>query len=358
MLQTHKKRNPENSIHTLIPRTIMISNADFNAISDLDLDLIKMKLMHEPSGEGWNAAKADSVEREYRRFLYLMKQFPTDSTVPLADVDTFWHYHILDTMKYASDCAQVFGYFLHHCPYAGLDSANDDADRALGGERMQELYEAAFGESYSMAAETIAQAGTSRGAQAGRDCRDVLIQVGNFATVAQSYGVAANQDAYCTAARPAASNDAYCSAAQAVTKSGADCSASRPTGGGNAYCSAAGSVANSNAYCSAAGPVANGAAYYSATGSAPKSKAYCSATRSSAGALAYCTAAAPAANSHAYCTAAGPAVRSDAYCTAAGPAVRSDAYCTAAAPAVRGNAYRSATTLRAACNDEQLVHAA
>jgi hypothetical protein len=216
MLQTHKKPNPENSIHTLIPRTIMISNADFNAISDLDLDLIKMKLMHEPSGEGWNAAKADAVEREYRRFLYLMKRFPGDSTVPLADVDTFWHYHILDTMKYASDCTQVFGYFLHHCPNVGLASANDDADRMRGGERMQELYEAAFGESYSMAAQTIAQAGAGRSAQPGRDSTDVLIQVGNFATVALSYGVAANQDAYCAAAAPAAApavrGNAYCPA--------------------------------------------------------------------------------------------------------------------------------------------------
>lgn len=39
-----------------------------------------------------------------------------DHLVPTRDIDTVWHYHILDTHKYASDCKVVFGYFLHHNP--------------------------------------------------------------------------------------------------------------------------------------------------------------------------------------------------------------------------------------------------
>ena len=78
-----------------------------NVINALDLDPIKVKLMHKESGEGWSLERANAVEFEYRRFLTLMKKYPHEQTSPLVDVDTFWHYHILDTMKYAADCEAV-----------------------------------------------------------------------------------------------------------------------------------------------------------------------------------------------------------------------------------------------------------
>jgi hypothetical protein len=126
----------------------MISHTDFNSIAELDLDPIKVKLMHKESGEGWSLEKANAVEFEYRRFLQLMKMYPAEQTAPLFDVDTFWHYHILDTMKYAADCENVFGYFLHHFPYIGLRGEDDEAAHQHAGSRMQELYEATFGEAY------------------------------------------------------------------------------------------------------------------------------------------------------------------------------------------------------------------
>jgi hypothetical protein len=126
----------------------MISNNDFEAIAALDLNPIKVKLMHKESGEGWSPEKANAMEIEYRRFLYLMKAFPNDETAPQVDVDTFWHYHILDTMKYAKDCEQAFGYFLHHYPYIGLRSEDDVVVQQQAGDRMRELYESTFGEAY------------------------------------------------------------------------------------------------------------------------------------------------------------------------------------------------------------------
>jgi len=121
----------------------------FKAVTELDLEPIKMKLMHVESGEGWSLEKVNAVEKEYRRFLCLMKLFPEEDTSPLADVDTFWHYHILDTMKYATDCERVFGYFLHHYPYVGMDGSEEDEQFRLdSGDRMRDLYEATFGEAY------------------------------------------------------------------------------------------------------------------------------------------------------------------------------------------------------------------
>ena len=126
----------------------MITNNDFKTISELDLDPIKVKLMHKESGEGWTLEKANVVAFEYRRFLYLMKKFPNEQTAPLVDIDIFWHYHILDTMKYAADCQAVFGYFLHHFPYIGLRGEDDEAAHQRIGARMKELYEETFGEPY------------------------------------------------------------------------------------------------------------------------------------------------------------------------------------------------------------------
>ena len=126
----------------------MISNNDFALIAALDLNPIKTKLMHKQSGEGWSLDRANAIETEYRRFLYLMKAFPHVETAPRVDVDTFWHYHILDTLKYARDCEQAFGYFVHHHPYLGMEGEDGVALQQQAGERMRELYESTFGLSY------------------------------------------------------------------------------------------------------------------------------------------------------------------------------------------------------------------
>jgi hypothetical protein len=126
----------------------MLTHDDASAIAALDLDPIKVKLMHEASGEGWSPERANSVEFEYRRFLYLMKKYPHEQTAPLFDVDIFWHYHILDTVKYAQDCENVFGYFLHHFPYIGLRGKDDEEAHHRVGERMRVLYEENFAEPY------------------------------------------------------------------------------------------------------------------------------------------------------------------------------------------------------------------
>ena len=122
-----------------------MSTNEFAAFAALDLAPIKMKLMHVESGEGWSALRADAVEMEYRRFLFLMKKYPDAEASPTVDVDIFWHYHILDTMKYARDCETVFGYFLHHYPYVGIGANANEDDHAAGGKRMREIYEAEFG---------------------------------------------------------------------------------------------------------------------------------------------------------------------------------------------------------------------
>jgi len=147
----------------------MNANNLFNAVMQLDLEPIKTKLMHVESGEGWSLEKANAVEKEYRRFLCLMKMYPEESIAPLVDVDTFWHYHILDTMKYAVDCEQAFGYFVHHYPYVGLRGGDDEQFRIDSGERMQNLYEATFGEAYPVTDASAYCAGPDKAAARGAE---------------------------------------------------------------------------------------------------------------------------------------------------------------------------------------------
>lgn len=174
----------------------MDTNDSFKAIADLNLDAIKVKLMHRESGEGWSLEKANAVEFEYRRFLILMKQFPQEETAPLMDVDTFWHYHILDTLKYAADCEQVFGYFLHHFPYIGLRGEDDEAAHQRVGERMKQLYEQTFGEDY-IRAET---AYSGRAVQAAYSGRAVQAAYSGRAVQATAYSGRAVQTAFSSAA--------------------------------------------------------------------------------------------------------------------------------------------------------------
>ncbi|RJG27758.1 glycine-rich domain-containing protein [Massilia cavernae] len=203
----------------------MNSNVEMNAILDLDLSAIKGKLMHRQSGEGWTAQQADSVEREYKRFLYLMKAFPNEQTAPSVDVDTFWHYHILDTMKYAADCEQAFGYFLHHYPYVGMEGGADDEEiHVAAGVRMREIYEATFGEDYPQAAAS------------GQDAAYCSLISKPAASVAYCGIVKppATQAAYC-GVNPPATKAAYCGVNPPATKA-AYCGVVKPPAAKAAYC--------------------------------------------------------------------------------------------------------------------------
>ncbi len=116
------------------------------AIQALDLDPIKLKLMDAEEGQGWSREYADRMEVAYKRFLTLLVKFPDETIAPTKDVDKFWHGHILDTLKYAEDCENLFGYFLHHFPYFGMRGEQDAAALRAASERMHEMYEREFGE--------------------------------------------------------------------------------------------------------------------------------------------------------------------------------------------------------------------
>lgn len=98
----------------------------WQAIDELEFDRIKAKLLHRKEG-GWTSGTVLRAERGYRQFLKLSAKYPSVAIVPGEEVDQFWHTHILDTQRYASDCERLFGFVLHHNPYVGIEGADDEA---------------------------------------------------------------------------------------------------------------------------------------------------------------------------------------------------------------------------------------
>lgn len=116
-----------------------------NRLATLDLTNVRRKLMEPlPEGQAWDMKCCEAAEKWYKRFLTLFIKHPGRKIVPNAMIDAIWHQHILDTRAYAADCERIFGTFIHHHPYFGMNG--DSIERDLAFARTNELYEAEFGE--------------------------------------------------------------------------------------------------------------------------------------------------------------------------------------------------------------------
>jgi hypothetical protein len=113
---------------------------------EIDMHPIIFKMQCE--GEMLNGKEIDfeAAVRTYRQFLTLHAQYPERTLVPNELIDLVWHYHILDTRKYAEDCDRIFGCFLHHDPYFGIGSDESYEANQRAWSETQALWEATFGE--------------------------------------------------------------------------------------------------------------------------------------------------------------------------------------------------------------------
>lgn len=128
-----------------MPQIIEVARELESRVDRLDLSMIKFKLQDVEEGPGWSSDYCERVEVEYRRYLTLSASHPSMAVVPSKIVDTFWHYHILDTQAYAVDCEQVFGLFLHHYPYFGMRGPDDAAALGDAYDETLRLYETRYG---------------------------------------------------------------------------------------------------------------------------------------------------------------------------------------------------------------------
>lgn len=130
---------------SVIKHSIEILFTGDSAIDSLNLDRVIAKSMDPYSGYSWGVDIAFQIANLYRAFLFLCKIYPIEVIVPIKEVDDFWHLHILDTRNYIADCNAIFGYYLHHYPYAGLDGSGcREEDEEVFKEKTLELIEKHF----------------------------------------------------------------------------------------------------------------------------------------------------------------------------------------------------------------------
>ena len=116
------------------------------AIRDLDLGPIKFKLKNDAS-LNWSEDEINTAENEYRKFLALSLDNPlNEPNVPCGHVDKFWHQHMLDSAKYCEETQAIFGHYLHHFPYFGMLSEEDERAMFAAGTRTLARYREKFGE--------------------------------------------------------------------------------------------------------------------------------------------------------------------------------------------------------------------
>ncbi len=120
-------------------------------INSLDFSMLKMKLMDPQEGKGWTQKECDDAEILYKNFLYLILKYPKESIVPTRFIDDFWHAHILDTRQYHKNCQNIFGGYLHHYPYFGLQGEEDAKDLKNTFAQTQILWQKEFGTIISQA---------------------------------------------------------------------------------------------------------------------------------------------------------------------------------------------------------------
>lgn len=120
-------------------------NEGLYALKRLDLTQIKRKLMcPAPEGHGWTEEQTDEAEKWYRRFLELKIRYQEHRIVPNLPIDMMWHQHILDTKAYFRDCEEIFGEFVHHYPYFGMNGDAPERDKSF--DETNRLYQLIFGE--------------------------------------------------------------------------------------------------------------------------------------------------------------------------------------------------------------------
>lgn len=113
------------------------------AAGKIDLSPINSKLRFE-NPSFWSDETIVAAEANYRRFLALHLLHPLATLVPNKILDEYWHQHILDTRKYAADCEEIFGFYLHHDPYFGIESEEDRQLNLEAFAATQQLWEEAF----------------------------------------------------------------------------------------------------------------------------------------------------------------------------------------------------------------------
>lgn len=117
-------------------------------ICNIDFEPLKFKIVDPvyEGGQEWTKDRANFVELQYKRWLFLRRKYLGESMPPSVEIDVFWHFHILDTQAYFRDCSFVYGGYFHHFPYLGMRGKSDERKLEDGFAHTHERWQQEFGE--------------------------------------------------------------------------------------------------------------------------------------------------------------------------------------------------------------------
>ena len=116
-----------------------------NEIEHIRFDLIGWK-MRDSKNCSFSDDEVELAIGEYKRFLSLKIVHPNVNFAPTDLMDEVWHFHILDTKRYSTDCQRMFGKLLHHAPsYGPYESPDREEALSNSFERMVALYREQYG---------------------------------------------------------------------------------------------------------------------------------------------------------------------------------------------------------------------
>jgi hypothetical protein len=105
---------------------ILESDQEFLArLNSLDFGPLLYKLTHAEDRPGLSLEQAIDAVKKYKGFLFLYHANQGASISPSRYVDYVWHTHIVDTELYSVQTAYLFGHYMHHFPFFGKRSADD-----------------------------------------------------------------------------------------------------------------------------------------------------------------------------------------------------------------------------------------
>lgn len=146
------ENNISNDIRQEMPIKVSIDDSEFVSKNKMDeaialVESIDLKQMNDKlvNFYGWSKEEVSLMSDYYKKWLSLHVCYPNLATAPSVKLDEYWHMHILDTQKYMVDCQIVFGKYLHHYPYFGLEGDKEDLNS--GFELTKKLFQHHFNHS-------------------------------------------------------------------------------------------------------------------------------------------------------------------------------------------------------------------
>ncbi|CAA6809643.1 MAG: Unknown protein [uncultured Sulfurovum sp.] len=117
---------------------INIEDAEFVSRSEMNeamalANSIELEQMNDKliNFYGWSNEDVSLMSDYYKKWLSLHVCYPELAIAPSIKLDEYWHMHILDTQKYMEDCQMIFGRYLHHYPYFGLEGDKEELNNGF-----------------------------------------------------------------------------------------------------------------------------------------------------------------------------------------------------------------------------------